>query len=498
MKKCYLYLLFLPMLLCLIYACQEELGAILNQEGVKQNQNIKEAKAIFEALSPDFPCLQARSVNAATKSVVIEPAWDGAFEDEDKDYQTVESNIRLSKPFYMIDKASHDAYKQTKDARYLNYLSRAVVLTHKKTGVSDAFIMVIIGSREYMEKHDFQLWEVTYFNIPDDFSGMILYYSLNGAFVNGWQIKENRQILPFQQIPREDAGLFSRSTTGCFVVEVTNTYVDCITYSGTTFTTYEGEQYSSDFSDTVCGEPYDETYTYLVCDDSNGSSGNTGGYSPPTSSNGREKYFGFIPQIVTANIDYFIEWLEDKDCISRKILTYVDDYQITNFSPVNIAINPVKVSETQAGAFYSPSDNTIYLRSAEDTGRLFTLYEEFIHSIQCAIYTEDERERGGFNIEFEAKLLIDYIRFSLNKVGDTILNDMSKTEPDGFPKTLRVFLAENQGNEFDISAFYLYANHWKQTADIIYQQKNFDTTLEPRLIRQIVNDLEDSCFNLQY
>ena len=109
MKKCYLYLLFLPMLLCLIYACQEELGAILNQEGVKQNQNIKEAKAIFEALSPDFPCLQARSVNAATKSVVIEPTWEGAFEDEDKDYQTVESNIRLSKPFYMIDKASHDA-----------------------------------------------------------------------------------------------------------------------------------------------------------------------------------------------------------------------------------------------------------------------------------------------------------------------------------------------------------------------------------------------------
>ena len=89
----------------------------------------------------------------------------------------------------------------------------------------------------------------------------------------------------------------------------------------------------------------------------------------------------------------------------------------------------------QMHSFYSPSDNTIYLRSAEDTGRLFTLYEEFIHSIQCAIYTEDERERGGFNIEFEAKLLIDYIRFSLNKVGDTILNDMSKTELDGFPKT---------------------------------------------------------------
>ena len=127
---------------------------------------------------------------------------------------------------------------------------------------------------------------------------------------------------------------------------------------------FEGEQYSNDFSDTVCGEPYDETYTYLVCDDSNGSSGNTGGYSPPASSNGREKYFGLVPQIVTANIDYFIKWLEDKDCISRKILTYVDDYQITNFSPANIALNPAKVDSAKATAIYDTKDTNFNIISS--------------------------------------------------------------------------------------------------------------------------------------
>ena len=495
MKKCYLYLLFLPMLLCLIYACQEELGAILNQEGVKQNQNIKEAKAIFEALSPDFPCLQARSVNAATKSVVIEPTWEGAFEDEDKDYQTVESNIRLSKPFYMIDKASHDAYKQTKDARYLNYLSRAVVLTHKKTGVSDAFIMVIIGSREYMEKHDFQLWEVTYFNIPDDFSGMILYYSLNGAFVNGWQVKENRQILPCQQITREDAGLFSRSNTGCFVVEVTNTYVDCITYSGQTFTTYEGEQYSNDFSDTVCGEPYDETYTYLVCDDSNGSSGNTGGYSPPTSSNGREKYFGFIPQDIIGDIDRFLELMLNKDCISRAILTYVEDYDLTNFMPANISINPAKVDSVGASAFYNPSVNTIYLRDSDQVTKLKILYEELIHSIQKAVYTEEERNIASFNMEFEAKLIIDYITLSLYSYGDTELSKMAKLK-DEHHQSLHDFLSSNKGERFDISAFFRYALLWKETtASNAYKQMNFNSLVRPVIIENIVNNIDYSCYN---
>ena len=65
--------LILPVLFCLIYACQEDLNTIFHKEEIKREQNIKEARAIFETLSPDFPCLQARSANAATKSVIIEP-----------------------------------------------------------------------------------------------------------------------------------------------------------------------------------------------------------------------------------------------------------------------------------------------------------------------------------------------------------------------------------------------------------------------------------------
>lgn len=260
---------------------------------------------------------------------------------------------------------------------------------------------------------------------------------------------------------------------------------------------FEGEQYSNDFSDTVCGEPYDETYTYLVCDDSNGSSSNTGGYSPPTFSNGREKYFGFIPQIVTANIDYFIKWLEDKDCISRKILTYVDDYQITNFSPANIALNPAKVDSAKATAIYDTKDNTIYFREPEDVGRCTTLYEELIHSIQRAVYTENDRNIASLNMEFEAKLIIDYILLSMNGSGDTELHLFAEITTPDVPVSIFTFLSNNKNNEFSIEAFFRYALEWKETtANEIYKEKNFSSLVRPVLIENLVNSIRNSnCYN---
>ena len=169
------HLLFaLPLLFgVLLFSCQDEAteAAENNVDKVVYNATIEKAKAIFESKSPDFPVIQSRSADGVEKGIVFEPTWGEAFVSEHNDGSTtVETHIRLSQPFHMVSQESQDAYERTKDSRYLQHLSRTVVLTREEENSEPlAFLMTVVGSKKYMEEHDFQLWEVTYGKIPEDF-----------------------------------------------------------------------------------------------------------------------------------------------------------------------------------------------------------------------------------------------------------------------------------------------------------------------------------------
>jgi hypothetical protein len=60
-------------------------------------------------------------------------------------------------------------------------------MRYKNTGEIVSFIMTIVGDKEYLEKKEFKLWDNDYTIRDDDFSGLVLYHSLEGKFVNGWR-----------------------------------------------------------------------------------------------------------------------------------------------------------------------------------------------------------------------------------------------------------------------------------------------------------------------
>lgn len=121
--------LTLPLLLGVIFlSCQDEIvGGMENKvENVEFNATIEKAKAIFEQKSPDFPVIQSRGADGVGKSVVFEPTWEDAFINNHKNgTTTVETHIRLSQPFHMLQEESRKAYEQTNDYRYLQHLSRS-------------------------------------------------------------------------------------------------------------------------------------------------------------------------------------------------------------------------------------------------------------------------------------------------------------------------------------------------------------------------------------
>lgn len=283
-------LFILPLLLAgLIFSCQNELTDIWKGKDKEWNATIERAKVIFSEYSPDFPCIQTRGLSDIRKSIVFEPVWDEAFiARHDDGSLTVEAHIRLSKPLVVVPSESFEAYQSTKDVRYLQYLSRAVVLI-KENSIPQAFLMTIVGSKDYMEAHDFQLWDVCYKNIPEDFSGMLLYHTLSGEFVNGWCVEEGWNFSTCNPITEEDAQLLSRSGSDCYFEQVTTYYVDCKDYAGYNYTYYEDDLYLYPWSYSECGTPYPVIDYYLVCDevseDDSGSSGGgiTGGGGSSTS-----------------------------------------------------------------------------------------------------------------------------------------------------------------------------------------------------------------------
>ena len=178
MKNKNLLFAFLLLFGVLLFSCLDEAteAAENNVDKVVYNATIEKAKAIFESRSPDFPVIQSRSADGIEKGIIFEPTWGEAFVSEHNDGSTtVETHVLLSQPFHILPQESQEAYERTKDGRYMQHLSRVVVLMKDDESTPHSFLMTIVGSKKYMEEHDFQLWEVSYGNIPEDFSGQILY-----------------------------------------------------------------------------------------------------------------------------------------------------------------------------------------------------------------------------------------------------------------------------------------------------------------------------------
>lgn len=396
-------LFILPLLLAgLIFSCQNELTDIWKGKDKEWNATIERAKVIFSEYSPDFPCIQTRGLSDIRKSIVFEPVWDEAFiARHDDGSLTVEAHIRLSKPLVVVPSESFEAYQSTKDVRYLQYLSRAVVLI-KENSIPQAFLMTIVGSKDYMEAHDFQLWDVCYKNIPEDFSGMLLYHTLSGEFVNGWCVEEGWNFSTCNPITEEDAQLLSRSGSDCYFEQVTTYYVDCKDYAGYNYTYYEDDLYLYPWSYSECGTPYPVIDYYLVCDevseDDSGSSGGgiTGGGGSSTSGGASASFAKamFRNSSMTNDEWKIVENMLDSimmDCMGKNLYnallgklggnTLSIEFTDQNYSSYTFKTG-IKISNK-------------YLSSNH-------LFHEMWHAYQAYLETEQSYKKAVINLEIES------------------------------------------------------------------------------------------------
>ena len=493
------HLLFaLPLLFgVLLFSCQDEATEAVenNIDKVVYNATIEKAKAIFESKSPDFPVIQSRSADGVEKGIVFEPTWGEAFVSEHNDGSTtVETHIRLSQPFHMVSQESQDAYERTKDSRYLQHLSRTVVLTREEeNSESLAFLMTIVGSKKYMEEHDFQLWGVTYGKIPEDFSGQILYHTLAGDFINGWYVEEGLKFSTCELISEEEANLLSRAAASgekvaCKTVSNTTHYYICHKDENL-FGTYE---IFDDLTGTYnCMGPYTKDNSYQICslvDDSYLSIGGPNG--PVIPYYDLTTLFVSYPPNLYAQLQGFMNYMNNKDDASRAVLSYIE--YIKSSSPGVFQKLNVQIDENQtAGIRVNESNNTVYFKSVSHFSDM-DLYEEVVHALQRVVYAN--YWSGPLNIEFEAKLIIDYMSFVYGSKGNTdmALNMMNAEVElqNGSTYTLSDWIRSNSYSYFNVEDFWEFMSVWKSISPY-YGNYMISFRMQPQLIFSIIDNINN-------
>ena len=482
-----------------VFACHDEMAG--NSEGKVQdvafNATIEKAKAIFESKSPDFPVIQSRSADGVEKGIVFEPVWGEAFVANHKDGSTtVETHIRLSQPFHMVPQDSREAYERTKDSRYLQHLSRSVVLMKDDGATPHTFLMSIVGSKEYMEKHDFQLWEVSYGHIPEDFSGQILYHALDGSFVNGWYVEEGNRYSTCEPISEEDANLLSRaSITECKTLTGYKYYYVCRkTNLSSEISGYFYETLKDETSnDKTCNGPFHEPTSYKICSviDTTGIVPNrpspNGGYYVATADASR-LFTSYSSNELRNQLKGFISFMEYNDDASKAVLNYIENTISSMYQKLNVQIDTTQTADVR----YNSSNNTVYFKSANHYSDM-ALYEEVIHAAQRVVYAD--YYEGPFNIEFEAKLIMDYARFSNGYKGHTDLAlNMVFAEvvlQNGSSKTIAKWLDDLNYSYFEVNDYWKYMNTWKEISS---EYKNYMMGLRmyPQLLVPVIDVINEN------
>ncbi len=94
---------------------------------------------------------------------------------------------------YML-KENWKAYKETGQTDFYRSHSRYVYTRHLRTGEEDGFYMTIIPSVEYVRKYKERMRMNTYLKRDSCLTGYVLFHTLYGVFVNGWEYKNGKTI----------------------------------------------------------------------------------------------------------------------------------------------------------------------------------------------------------------------------------------------------------------------------------------------------------------
>ncbi|MDR0893947.1 MAG: hypothetical protein LBN06_01400 [Prevotellaceae bacterium] len=117
--------------------------------------------------------------------------WDNAKTYEKDTLSTVEVPIIEGWPVLFADERTMEKLLDGEEIDSLHSLARLVIETNSKQKTTRSFIMTFVGSYEYLTAAK-PLRNNTYLKREPDFDGTVLFYAVEGDFINGWKYKKGQ------------------------------------------------------------------------------------------------------------------------------------------------------------------------------------------------------------------------------------------------------------------------------------------------------------------
>lgn len=118
------------------------------------------------------------------------------------------------------------------------------------------------------------------------------------------------------------------------------------------------------------------------------------------------------------------------------------------------------------------------------------LYEEVILNLQRVVYSD--YSNVSLNIEFEAKLIMDYVNFIDGRDGYTDMalnmNNAQAELSDGRLMTLSEWIRDNPYSSIDVEEYKKFLSIWKTIPDR-YQNYVMSLRVHPKLLPSIINEI---------
>lgn len=215
-------------MLCISSCVHEE---IHTQNDLEYPLTKEEARAWFETWSNESGPRKVNSISAQGVSLSVLLDWESALQEYDStwtaiivpwEYETISEIFSLGETYEEAGpEFIHDNCQ----------FQRLVVLQNREEQTMYAVRMVIVPSATYIEEHLEMLKSNTYLQQDPLLDGALLFYTINGYFINGWGIENGTIVSAIEPIDNERYASGKRNVSNGFST-VCYDIVTCYYYYG--------------------------------------------------------------------------------------------------------------------------------------------------------------------------------------------------------------------------------------------------------------------------
>ena len=176
----------------ILFSCQTDVFNEIETSEVSNNFSVSDAKNWFETTGQNFAALRSASGESSTPVL----NWDVAEMSNNAEWEVVELPWEYENTVQIF--ALREVWQHALATNTVpENITRLVVMQHRVTGATYGFKMRIAPTLDFLLNNNESLHGNTYLHRDSRLSGIVMFYTLGGLFVNGWGYRDGEIIAEF-------------------------------------------------------------------------------------------------------------------------------------------------------------------------------------------------------------------------------------------------------------------------------------------------------------